>query len=190
MQFKIKRQSKPVRIARSLLATAAAASLILFIGAARPAKPRKITLPTMPRPTRTVSILPAPPAISLDGELLQDAPPAAATLRPTPSLDKKSRIVKMEVTAYCACTKCCGPDAQGITASGLHVSHNKGKFVAADNDVLAMYTRVIVPGYDSRPVPVIDRGGAIKGYKLDLYFPTHEEALQWGRQIIDVTVIE
>jgi 3D (Asp-Asp-Asp) domain-containing protein len=96
----------------------------------------------------------------------------------------------MEVTAYCPCTKCCGPNAQGITASGLHVSYNGGKFVAADTDLFPMHTRLIIPGYDSQAVPVIDRGGAIKGNKLDLYFPTHDEALQWGRQWIDVTVVE
>ena len=188
MPTKFKKTSRLVRFARSLLATLAAGSLILFVGAARPAKPRKFSIPTMPRPTRTVAFSQKAPVAPLaaDAELLQDARPAAAVLQPA----KKHRVVKMEVTAYCACTKCCGPNAQGITASGLHVSHNGGKFVAADNDVLAMYTKVVVPGYDSQPVPVIDRGGAIRGYKLDLYFPTHEEALQWGRQLVDVTVIE
>ena len=187
MPSKFKKTSRLVRFARSLFAVVAAGSLILFVGAARPAKPRKFSIPTMPRPTRTVAFAQNAPAapVSLDAELLQDARPAAA-LQPA----KKHRVVKMEVTAYCACTRCCGPNAQGITASGLHVSHNGGKFVAADNDVLAMYTRVIVPGYDAQPVPVIDRGGAIKGYKLDLYFPTHEEALIWGRQTLDVTVYE
>ena len=106
------------------------------------------------------------------------------------AVQRKPRVLQMEVTAYCACTECCGPNAQGITASGLHVSHNGGKFVAADNDVLAMYTKVIVPGYDSQPVPVIDRGGAIKGYKLDVYYPTHEEARLWGRQMLNVYVVE
>ena len=182
MQSKLNHTSRLVRFARSLLATLAAGSLILFVGAARPAEPRKFSIPTMPRPTRTVAVVPAI-AVDADAELLQDAQPVSASMG-------KSRVVTMEVTAYCACTRCCGPNAQGITASGLHVSHNGGKFVAADNDVLAMYTQVIVPGYDSQPVPVIDRGGAIKGYKLDLYFPTHEEALQWGRQLVDVTVIE
>lgn len=97
----------------------------------------------------------------------------------------------MEVTAYCACTKCCGPNAQGITASGLPVSHNGGAFVAADTSVMPMYTKLQIPGYHGgKSVPVIDRGGAIKGYKLDLYYPTHEEALKWGRQRVLVTVVE
>jgi 3D (Asp-Asp-Asp) domain-containing protein len=190
--------SKFAGFAKSLLASAALGSLMLFIGAARPAKPRKMSIPTMPRPTRTVAIahtaLPAElaPAAEFDhdAELLEDARPAVAILGPSIEIGKKPRVMRMDVTAYCACTKCCGPKAQGITASGLHVSHNEGKFVAADTDVFPMYTKLIIPGYDAQPVPVIDRGGAIKGHKLDLYFPTHEEALEWGRQWVDVTVIE
>jgi 3D (Asp-Asp-Asp) domain-containing protein len=199
--------SKLARMAKSLVATAAMGSLVLFIGAARPIKPRKVSIPTMPRPTRTVSVTLAPAALPAElapaaaaaaaaaefdqaAELLEDARPAVAILGPSTEISKRPRVMRMEVTAYCACTKCCGPKAQGITASGLHVSHNEGKFVAADTDVLPMYTKIIIPGYDARPVPVIDRGGAIKGHKLDLYFPTHEEALEWGRQWVDVTVIE
>ena len=103
----------------------------------------------------------------------------------------RTRVVRMEVTAYCPCTKCCGPKAQGITASGKHVSHNNGKFVAADTTVLGFGTQLVVPGYASdQKVEVIDRGGAIKGNKLDLYFPTHAEALVWGRQHVDVVVYE
>jgi 3D (Asp-Asp-Asp) domain-containing protein len=96
----------------------------------------------------------------------------------------------MEVTAYCPCQKCCGENAEGITASGHDVSYNQGRFVAADTDVLPFGTKLIIPGYTGKPVEVIDRGGAIKGNKLDLFYPTHEEALQWGRQWVDVVVVE
>jgi 3D (Asp-Asp-Asp) domain-containing protein len=98
--------------------------------------------------------------------------------------------IKMMVTAYCACPKCCGPDAIGLTASGKDVSYNNSKFVAADKQ-FAFGTNLIIPGYnDNKPVEVQDRGGAIKGNKLDVFFPTHQEALEWGRRVIDVTVID
>jgi 3D (Asp-Asp-Asp) domain-containing protein len=100
-----------------------------------------------------------------------------------------SKIVTMEVTAYCACTRCCGPNAQGITASGKDVSYNSGKFVAADRS-LPFGQRLIIPGYHDEPVEVIDRGGAIKGNKLDVFFATHQEALEWGRRTVAVTIIE
>jgi 3D (Asp-Asp-Asp) domain-containing protein len=35
---------------------------------------------------------------------------------------------------------------------------------------------------------VEDRGGAIKGKRLDLFFDSHKEALEWGRQQLDVKV--
>jgi 3D (Asp-Asp-Asp) domain-containing protein len=95
----------------------------------------------------------------------------------------------MEVTAYCPCKKCCGPEAAGITASGRLVSHNGGQFVAADARV-PFHTRLIIPGYaGGQAVPVLDRGGAIKGTHLDVFFPTHEQALQWGRRKVLVTIL-
>lgn len=100
------------------------------------------------------------------------------------------KTIEMEVTAYCPCKKCCGPLAQGITASGKRVSYNNGKFVAADRSI-KFGTKLIIPGYASnKPVEVTDRGGAIKGNKLDVYFDSHQQALNWGRQKLTVTVVE
>ena len=97
----------------------------------------------------------------------------------------------MEVTAYCACKKCCGPRAQGLTASGRRIEYNGGRFVAADTRLLKFNTKLLVPGYAAaQPVEVIDRGGAIKGNKLDVFFNTHEEARKWGRQWLLVTVFD
>lgn len=103
----------------------------------------------------------------------------------------RTRVIQMEVTAYCPCEKCCGTHSPGITASGKKVTYNRGRFVAADTRLLPFGTRLSIPGYhDGRAVPVLDRGGAIKGHKLDVYFPSHQTALEWGRRKIPVTVIE
>jgi 3D (Asp-Asp-Asp) domain-containing protein len=97
----------------------------------------------------------------------------------------------MQVTAYCPCPKCCGPDARGVTASGLPVTHDGGAFVAADTSVLPFGTKLEIPGYHAgRPVEVIDRGGAIRGRRLDVFFPTHRAALEWGRRWVMVNVVE
>jgi 3D (Asp-Asp-Asp) domain-containing protein len=114
-------------------------------------------------------------------------------LKPVPATPPAplTRVIRMEVTAYCACVKCCGPKAQGITASGKPVTHNGGRFVAADTSVLPFGKKIVVPGYaDGEKVQVLDRGGAIKGNKLDLFFASHDEARAWGRQQLDVTVYE
>jgi len=103
----------------------------------------------------------------------------------------KPRTLTMEVTAYCPCKKCCGRNARGLTASGFKVTHNAGLFVAADTALLPFHTRVLIPGYaGEKAVPVLDRGGAIKGNRIDVFFPTHQQALEWGRRTIEVTVVE
>lgn len=175
------------------------ASLMLFIGAT--AQPVMMFTPA-PAPRisvvrhvvapigRTVAAV-TPIAATAPDELLHDAVTASATLPSgTDSVAHRLRIIRMEVTAYCPCPKCCGENAQGITASGHDVSYNNSHFVAADTEVLPFGTKLVIPGYTGAPVEVIDRGGAIKGNKLDVFFPTHEEALQWGRQFLDVTVVE
>jgi 3D (Asp-Asp-Asp) domain-containing protein len=102
---------------------------------------------------------------------------------------EKARTIEMEVTAYSPGVESCGKWADGQTASGYSVQTNGGHLVAADTDLLPFGTLVTVPGYhDSQPVPVLDRGGAIKGKRLDVLFPTHQRALQWGRRTVEVTV--
>jgi len=84
----------------------------------------------------------------------------------------------MEVTAYCGCEKCCGPNACGITASGYKIQVGD-KLIAAPKNI-PFSTKIYIPGYGLATVK--DRGGAIQGNKLDIYFDKHQEALNWGRQ--------
>lgn len=104
---------------------------------------------------------------------------------------RAARTMWMTVTAYSPDARSCGKWADGITASGYSVETNGFKSVAADTRLLPFGTVLSIPGYhNGRLVPVLDRGGAIKGDRLDVLFPTHEEALQWGRQRLLVTVWE
>jgi len=128
------------------------------------------------------------PAAEEPTETENDAMLASALI---PASHPRQHRMWMQVTAYCACKKCCGPKAHGMTASGLPISYNGGHFVAADAKLFKFGTQLVVPGYaDGQPVEVIDRGGAIKGHHIDIYFPTHEQAKEWGRKWIQVTVIE
>lgn len=79
------------------------------------------------------------------------------------------------VTAYCPCEKCCGAYANGYTATGAKAT--QGVTIAADPDVLPMGTEIELDGHT---YTVQDTGGAISGNRLDLYFDSHEDALQWG----------
>lgn len=100
------------------------------------------------------------------------------------------RTVRMTVTAYCPCPICCGRwSGGGLTASGKPITSNRGRFVAADRS-LPFGTQVKVPGYHGgAAVPVLDRGGLIKGNRLDLFMPTHAQARAWGRRNLEVVVI-
>lgn len=104
---------------------------------------------------------------------------------------RAARTMRMKVTAYSPDERSCGASADGITASGHSVLTNGGFLVAADPKVLPLGSLVSVPGYDGGAVvPVLDVGGAIKGDRLDVLFPTHAEAMRWGVQTVDVTVWE
>jgi len=97
------------------------------------------------------------------------------------------RIVKMRVTGYCPCSKCCGEYSDGITANG-HKIRPGDTFVAADKRY-SFGTEMVIEGYNNgQTIKVLDRGGAIRGNKLDAFFHTHQEALEWGVRHIDVKV--
>ena len=110
----------------------------------------------------------------------------------------------MEVTGYCNCGLCCNwqrewlgmgrtvvkagpnkgrPKEVGVTASGTRADHGT---VAADTSLLPFGSIVYVPGYGYGRVE--DRGGAVTGKHLDLWFPSHEEAMEWGRKRMYVHV--
>lgn len=100
------------------------------------------------------------------------------------------KTVTMKTTAYSPDEKSCGKWADGITASGKSVWMNGGRLVAADRSV-PYGTILTIPGYNNgEPVQVWDRGGKIKGNRLDLLYPTHEIALQWGVQDLPVVFWE
>ena len=97
------------------------------------------------------------------------------------------RTIRMRVTGYCPCSKCCGEFADGITANG-HKIRPGDTFVAADKRY-SFGTEMVIEGYSNgQTVKVLDRGGAIRGNKLDAFFHTHQEALEWGVKHIDVKI--
>jgi len=104
---------------------------------------------------------------------------------------RPARTVWMVTTAYSPDHRSCGKWADGVTASLKSVWTNAMQSVAADTTVLPFGSLVSVPGYAGDDVvPVLDRGGAIKGARLDLLYPTHKIARQWGVQRLQVTIWE
>ncbi|QDU32994.1 Cell wall-binding protein YocH precursor [Poriferisphaera corsica] len=104
---------------------------------------------------------------------------------------RKKGTLRMKVTAYSPDYRSCGKWADGITASGKSVETNGGNLVAADTRLLPFGTVLTIPGYNQgHPVQVLDRGGKIKENRLDVLYPTHEIALKWGVQNLEVEVWE
>ena len=117
----------------------------------------------------------------------------------------QSQTVTMETTGYCACGTCCGwkrswvPPFRPVYSSGPLKGKRKvvgrtayGKkahkgTIAADTRYYKFGTVMNIPGYGKGRVE--DRGSAIKGpARIDLFFRTHKQALQWGRRRVRVEV--
>ncbi len=99
------------------------------------------------------------------------------------------RVIWMTVTAYSPDARSCGRFADGKTATLHSVWTNGTRLVAADTKVLPFGSMLSIPGYDNENVvPVLDRGGAIKGHRLDVLFPSHKRARQWGVKKLPVVV--
>lgn len=77
----------------------------------------------------------------------------------------------------------------GITYSGVKVKRDLYSTVAADLNVFPIGTVLFIPGYGYGVVA--DKGGAIKGNKLDLYYETVDDVYKkWGKKTLDVYIIE
>ena len=102
------------------------------------------------------------------GDKIEAAAPAA----PAAPADALQRVV---VTGYCSCPLCCGPNASGLTASGTKAQLGT---MSADPAIFPFGTQLNVPGYGDGVVE--DTGAHVKGYRIDVWFPTHAEAKAWG----------
>ena len=77
------------------------------------------------------------------------------------------------------------PGCNGITATGTKAG--KGT-VAVDPRVIPLGSKVYVPGYGV--AVAADTGGAIKGNRLDVCYPTKNEAYSWGVRNVTVYVLK
>jgi len=101
-----------------------------------------------------------------------------------PITTQKYTEVVATLTAYCPCKRCCGK-TDGITASGTQAT--AGRTVAVDNSIIPYGTEIIIDGHS---YIAEDCGAAVKGYTIDIFFDTHEEALSFGKQTKTVYIAE
>jgi 3D (Asp-Asp-Asp) domain-containing protein len=102
---------------------------------------------------------------------------AAASTRaaaPVTAVSAGARTVTVTATAY---------STSGTTATGLPVGWGT---VAVDPSVIPLGTRLAIPGYGDGIAA--DTGSAVTGSTIDLWFPSEQQALAWGRRVIVVTL--
>lgn len=77
----------------------------------------------------------------------------------------------------------------GVTYSGVPVKRDLYSTIAADLEVFPIGTILFIPGYGYGVVA--DKGAAIQGNKIDLYYETVEDVYsEWGKKEVEVYVIE
>lgn len=98
------------------------------------------------------------------------------------------------LTAYCPCVLCTeiwstehpsriGTDFVQKTASGTIPA--QGRTIAVDTSVIDFGTVVVI---DDHVFIAEDRGGAIRGNRIDVFFECYQEALIFGRRTAEVFI--
>lgn len=107
-------------------------------------------------------------------------------------VEKYTSIGDFKLTAYCSCKKCCGKwannrpvDENGneIVYGACSVPLEQGVSIAVDPNVIPLGSTVYIDGI---PYVAHDTGGAIKGKRIDVYFSSHEDAVEFGVQYATV----
>ena len=97
--------------------------------------------------------------------------------------------MKVIATAYCSCAQCCGIWAEnrenGIVYTASGAIAQAGHTIAVDTSVIPFGSVVLIGGV---AYVAEDTGSAIIGNRIDIYFDSHDEALQFGIQELTVYV--
>jgi 3D (Asp-Asp-Asp) domain-containing protein/LysM repeat protein len=140
--------------------------------------------PVAEAPTESAPAAEAPasaesaPAVEVPAPAPAESAPAVEAAAPS------SREIIVEATAYTASCEGCS----GITATGINLLENPNqKVISVDPSVIPLGSKVYVEGYGEAIAG--DTGGAIKGNKIDIFIPTKQEAINFGRKQVKVTIL-
>jgi 3D (Asp-Asp-Asp) domain-containing protein len=97
---------------------------------------------------------------------------------------EETKEITVTATAYTASCEGCS----GITATGVNIKDNPDKkVISVDPSVIPLGSEVYVEGYGY--AVAADTGGAIKGNKIDVFIPDKQDAINWGKQQVEVKVL-
>jgi cell wall-associated NlpC family hydrolase/3D (Asp-Asp-Asp) domain-containing protein len=106
----------------------------------------------------------------------------------TSEVECGDEIGEVWVTAYCACVQCCGPNANGITASGKVAQAKHTIAVDAYNPIVPIGTKVIIEGIE---YTVEDTGNLNHyGNDFDIFYDNHAACSTWGRRHVKAYLAE
>jgi 3D (Asp-Asp-Asp) domain-containing protein/LysM repeat protein len=118
------------------------------------------------------------PAPAVEAPAPAESAPAAEAAAPS------SKEIIVEATAYTASCEGCS----GITATGIDLLSNPNqKVISVDPSVIPLGSKVYVEGYGEAIAG--DTGGAIKGNKIDIFIPSKQDAINFGRKQVKVTIL-
>jgi 3D (Asp-Asp-Asp) domain-containing protein len=111
-----------------------------------------------------------------DRYFLSQLPNEAEKALPGPENKKGGRYIEIEATAYCL---------KGTMANGKQV--HKGA-ISVDPRFIPLGTEGYIEGIGD--VIAEDTGGKIRGNIVDIWMPTYEEAMAWGRRKVKLWIVE
>lgn len=117
----------------------------------------------------------------------ESAAPVTEAIETAAPVVKTKPLGEFLLTAYCGenYPHICNDGDATNTATGT--TPTAGRTIAVDPKIIPYGTEVIIDGH---VYIAEDCGGAIKGNRIDVFFPTHAEALQFGVQHAEVSIIQ
>lgn len=102
---------------------------------------------------------------------------------PEPTIES---LGEFTATAYCCenYPHICNDGDATTTATGT--TPTAGRTIAVDPDVIPYGTEIIIDGHT---YIAEDTGESIQGNRVDILFPTHEEALLFGKRKVELFVV-
>lgn len=158
-----------------------------FIEVTRPTEPSEHVENTeeiekVPAKNETKTEIETQPQSEDETESIEETEPVEESESEPKSEPELKSLGRFKLTAYCACSKCCGK-SDGITASGAKAK--QGRTIAVDPKLIPYGTKVVING---RTYVAEDCGGSIKQNRIDVFFNSHKDALNFGIQHAEVFI--
>lgn len=150
------------------------------------AQPQTETAPAAEATTESAPAAaePAPAPAKSAPAAAEQAPAPAESAPATEAAAPSAKEITVEATAYTATCEGCS----GITATGINLLENPNqKVISVDPSVIPLGSKVYVEGYGEAIAG--DTGGAIKGNKIDVFIPSKQDAINFGRKQLKVTIL-